>query len=137
MFLVYGVVRGLGQTLPHAIVPQFIGALIGRYYFRKRLGLKWRQYVPVVAAGGDGHCFSLGAGLVRRHTATLTLGTSAVLGVPARRARRCRRRRVRRVVGHARTVSAPATTPHAGGGHVVEQEVATEHDERGHGQDEE
>ncbi|MFA9480414.1 peptide transporter [Phycisphaerales bacterium AB-hyl4] len=65
VFLVYGIVRGLGQTLPFAVIPQFIGALIGRYYFQKKLGLMWRQYIPVVAAG-----FSCGMGLV----ATLGIG---------------------------------------------------------------
>lgn len=49
--LCYGLVRGLGQTMPHVIIPQFIGALIGRYYFEKKLGLSWGQYVPVLAAG--------------------------------------------------------------------------------------
>lgn len=49
--LAYGIVRGLGQTLPHVIIPQAIGALIGRYYFQKKLGLSWGQYVPVLAAG--------------------------------------------------------------------------------------
>ncbi|HQL08761.1 MAG TPA: MgtC/SapB family protein, partial [Lentisphaeria bacterium] len=29
IMLTYGVVRGLGQSLPHSILPQFIGALIG------------------------------------------------------------------------------------------------------------
>ena len=58
-FLVYGVVRGLNQTLPFVVLPQFIGALIGRYYFQKKLGLMWRQYIPVVFAG-----FSCGMGLV-------------------------------------------------------------------------
>ncbi len=57
--LTYGLVRGLGQTMPHAIIPQFIGALIGRYYFQRRLGLRWRQYIPVVAAG-----FGCGIGLI-------------------------------------------------------------------------
>lgn len=38
--------------------------------------------IPVLAGGGDGHCFALGAGLLRGGVATLTLGTSAVLGVP-------------------------------------------------------
>jgi len=33
--------------------------LIGRYYFQKRLGLRWRQYIPVVAAG-----FACGMGLI-------------------------------------------------------------------------
>ncbi len=58
-FLVYGVVRGMGQTAPHAVIPELLGALIGRFYFQKRLGLKWRQYIPVVMAG-----FSCGMGLV-------------------------------------------------------------------------
>ena len=58
-FLVYGVVRGLNQTLPYVVLPQFIGALIGRYYFQKKLGLMWRQYIPVVFAG-----FSCGFGLI-------------------------------------------------------------------------
>lgn len=58
-FFVYGVVRGLNQTLPFTVIPEVIGALVGRYYFQKRLGLMWRQYVPVVFAG-----FSCGMGLV-------------------------------------------------------------------------
>ena len=60
IFLIYGVVRGLGQSMPHVIIPQFLGALLGRYYFQRRLGLKWRQYAPVVAAG-----FACGAGSCR------------------------------------------------------------------------
>ncbi len=59
VMLTYGVVRGLGQTMPHAVIPQFIGALIGRYYFQKKLGLRWRQYIPVVSAG-----FACGMGLI-------------------------------------------------------------------------
>ncbi len=58
-FLTYGVVRGLNQTLPFVVIPQFVGALLGRYYFQKRLGLQWRQYIPVVAAG-----FACGMGLI-------------------------------------------------------------------------
>jgi hypothetical protein len=57
--LIYGLIRGLNQTMPHIVVPQFIGALLGRFYFEKRLKLTWRQYVPVVAAG-----FFCGTGLV-------------------------------------------------------------------------
>ncbi len=59
VMLVYGVVRGLNQTLPHVVIPQFIGALIGRYYFERRMGLRWRQYAPVIMAG-----FACGMGLV-------------------------------------------------------------------------
>ena len=67
IMLVYGVVRGLGQSMPHVIIPQFIGALIGRHYFQKRLKLRWRQYIPVVAAG-----FACGMGLIT----TIGVGTT-------------------------------------------------------------
>ena len=59
VMLVYGTIRGLGNALPHAIIPNFIGALIGRRVFQKRFGLKWRQYAPVLLAG-----FMCGMGLV-------------------------------------------------------------------------
>lgn len=57
--LLYGVVRGLGQTLPHSVIPQFIGALIGKFYFQKRYGREWRKMIPVVGAG-----FFVGGGLI-------------------------------------------------------------------------
>ncbi len=75
--LTYGVVRGLGQTMPHAVIAQFIGALIGRYYFQKNLGLKWRQYIPVVAAG-----FSCGMGLVTTLGVGITFLSKAVIQLP-------------------------------------------------------
>lgn len=59
MMLMYGVVRGLNQTMPHYIIPQFIGALLGKFYFEKKLGGKWMQYVPVLSAG-----YFCGAGLI-------------------------------------------------------------------------
>lgn len=59
IMLVYGITRGLGQTTPHGIILEVIGALLGRYYFVKRYGLKWRQYAPVLLAG-----FSCGVGLM-------------------------------------------------------------------------
>lgn len=77
VFLVYGVVRGLGQSMPHVIIPQFIGALIGRYYFQKRLGLKWRQYIPVVAAG-----FACGAGLITTVGVGINFLAKAVIPIP-------------------------------------------------------
>ena len=76
-FLIYGLVRGLGQTYPHAILPQFIGALIGRFYFQRRLGLKWRQYIPVVAAG-----FSCGMGLIAVLGVGITFLSKAVIALP-------------------------------------------------------
>lgn len=59
VFLVYGMVRGLDQSLPHAILPTILGALIGRYGCRKWFGDKWPKYRIVFAAG-----FGAGMGLV-------------------------------------------------------------------------
>lgn len=78
IFLMYGLVRGLGGgALPHMVFPQLAGALIGRFYFRKRLGLTWQQYVPVVAAG-----FFCGAGLVMVLGVGLTFISKAVVRLP-------------------------------------------------------
>jgi hypothetical protein len=77
IMLTYGVVRGLGQSMPHAIIPQFVGALIGRYYFQKRLKLKWRQYIPVVAAG-----FACGMGLITTLGVGITFLRKAVISLP-------------------------------------------------------
>lgn len=77
IFFVYGVVRGLGQSMPHVIIPQFIGALIGRYYFQRKLGLKWRQYAPVVAAG-----FACGAGLITTVGVGVTFLSKAAIELP-------------------------------------------------------
>ena len=59
VLLFYGVVRGLDQTSPHVIIPQFVGALIGRYYFEKRFGENWKPYIVVFFAG-----YACGTGLV-------------------------------------------------------------------------
>jgi hypothetical protein len=67
VFLVYGVIRGLDQSTPAWILPQFIGALLGRYYFAKRFGDQWRHYVVVFFAGyqcGVGLVMMLSLGLV-------------------------------------------------------------------------
>lgn len=77
VLLTYGVVRGLGQTTPHAVIPQFIGALIGRYYFRRKLGLRWRQYIPVVSAG-----FACGMGLITTVGVGITFLSKAALPLP-------------------------------------------------------
>ena len=77
IFFIYGVVRGLGQSMPHVIIPQFIGALIGRFYFQKKLGLKWRQYTPVVMAG-----FFCGAGLITTVGVGVTFLSKAVIPIP-------------------------------------------------------
>jgi hypothetical protein len=59
ILLVYGVTRGLGQSTPHGIFLEIIGALLGRYVFMKKYGVEWRQYAPVLLAG-----FSCGMGLM-------------------------------------------------------------------------
>lgn len=58
VLLIYGVVRGLGQSTPHGLILELVGALLGRYYFLKKYGKQWRQYAPVLLAG-----FSCGMGL--------------------------------------------------------------------------
>ncbi len=77
VMLTYGVVRGLGQTMPHAVIPQFIGALIGRYYFQKKMGLRWRQYIPVVSAG-----FACGMGLITTVGVGITFLSKAAIPLP-------------------------------------------------------
>jgi hypothetical protein len=59
ILLFYGVIRGLDQTSPHVIIPQVIGALLGRYYFEKKFGEKWRPYIVVFFAG-----YACGIGLI-------------------------------------------------------------------------
>lgn len=77
IMLTYGVVRGLGGVMPHWVIPQFIGALIGRYYFQKRLGLRWRQYIPVVSAG-----FACGMGLITTVGVGITFLSKASIPLP-------------------------------------------------------
>jgi hypothetical protein len=70
ILLVYGMVRGLGQTIPHGIIVEVAGALLGRFFFLKRYGLMWRQYAPVLLAG-----FSCGMGL----TGMFAMGVTLIL----------------------------------------------------------
>lgn len=67
ILLVYGLIRGLDQASPHVIIPQFIGACLGRYYFAKKFGDMWKQYIIVFFAGyscGIGLMMMLSLGLV-------------------------------------------------------------------------
>jgi hypothetical protein len=70
IMLVYGVVRGLGQSTPHGLILEVIGALLGRFFFLKRYGTMWRQYAPVLLAG-----FSCGMGL----TGMFAMGVTLIL----------------------------------------------------------
>ena len=66
--LVFGVVRGLGQSTPSGIVLELVGALVGRYYFRKRFGDQWMKYTPILLAG-----FSCGMGLIGMVSVAFTI----------------------------------------------------------------
>ena len=70
IMLVYGMVRGLGQTMPHGHLLEVAGALLGRFFFLKRYGAMWRQYAPVLLAG-----FSCGMGL----TGMFAMGVTLIL----------------------------------------------------------
>ncbi|MCK4601309.1 MAG: OPT/YSL family transporter [Phycisphaerae bacterium] len=76
ILLVYGMVGGLNVTMPHGVIPQFIGALIGRYYFQRKLGLTWRQYIPVVTAG-----FGCGVGLIAVFSVGINFLQKAVISI--------------------------------------------------------
>jgi len=56
--LFYGLVTGMGMQTT-GVVPMFIGAMLGRFYFAKRFGSRWGAYTPVLMAG-----YSCGMGLV-------------------------------------------------------------------------
>ncbi len=57
--LLFGFVRGLGQGTPAGLTFEVIGALVGRYYFRRVFGAMWMKYTPVLLAG-----YACGMGLV-------------------------------------------------------------------------
>ena len=71
--LFYGFVSGLG-TWPHYAFPQFAGALLGRYYFRRRFGeVRWQAYAPILLAG-----YSCGIGLIGMTSVGVVLISKAV-----------------------------------------------------------
>jgi len=70
ILLIYGVVRGLGQSTPHGMILEVVGAILGRFFFLKRYGAQWRQYAPVLLAG-----FSCGMGL----TGMFAMGFALIL----------------------------------------------------------
>ncbi|MCX7846425.1 MAG: hypothetical protein N2595_00105, partial [bacterium] len=73
----YGMVAGVAVPT-HVAVNMFVGALVGRYVFRKRLGEeRWGRYVPVVVAG-----FSCGMGLAAMGAVALSLVVNCVKELP-------------------------------------------------------
>jgi hypothetical protein len=78
IFLVYGLVRGLDQSAPHAILPMFVGALLGRYIFRRWFGEKrWGQIRIVFAAG-----FVCGVGLITMFSLGVVFMSKSVVKLP-------------------------------------------------------
>jgi hypothetical protein len=77
VMLVYGLVRGLGQSTPHGLLLEVLGALLGRYVFRRRYGAMWGQYSPVLLAG-----FSCGMGLMGMFAMGLTLILKSLARLP-------------------------------------------------------
>lgn len=57
--ILFGIVRGLSQGMPAGIPFEVVGALLGRYYFRRKFGEMWMKYVLVIGAG-----YACGMGLV-------------------------------------------------------------------------
>lgn len=69
--LVFGMVRGLGESSPGAIIFQCIGALVGHLYLRKKFGADmWLKYAPVVLAG-----YGCGMGLIGMVSVSFTILT--------------------------------------------------------------
>jgi len=75
--LIYGIIRGLG-TMPHGIFPEMIGALLSRYYFEKRFGMRlWKQYATVLMAG-----YACGMGLIGMGTVAIAMVSKSVSQMP-------------------------------------------------------
>ena len=75
--LIYGFVRGL-SGLPHLLIPEMIGALIGRYSLERRFGVEvWRQYAPVLLAG-----YACGMGLIGMSAVAIALISKSVTQLP-------------------------------------------------------
>jgi hypothetical protein len=77
IFLVYGLIRGLDQSASHAILPMFLGAMLGRFGCRKWFGEKWPQYRIVFAAG-----FTAGIGLITMVSLGFVLMSKSVIKLP-------------------------------------------------------
>jgi hypothetical protein len=77
VLLVYGIIRGMDQSTPDVILPQFIGALIGRYYFAKRFGSNWPNYRVVFFAG-----YGCGVGLIMMLSLGVVFMSKSVIQSP-------------------------------------------------------
>jgi hypothetical protein len=73
----YGIAAGFPYPT-YWVMPLFIGAILGRYYFSRRFGLRtWMRYTPVLAAG-----YTCGVGLIGMVSIGLTIIFKAVRSLP-------------------------------------------------------
>ena len=74
---IYGIIRGLG-ALPHTMMLEIVGALIGRYYYQKRFGpTNFLRMAPTILAG-----YFTGVGLISMATIAMRLIQAAVSAAP-------------------------------------------------------
>lgn len=79
LIVFFGAVSGLGMWgWPHASIPMFTGALLGRYVFEKKFGREaWRKMILVVTAG-----YTCGMGLTGMFSAAAMMISRAVIQLP-------------------------------------------------------
>jgi len=59
IFMFYGIIGGVAM-MPHYVLPMFFGALLGKFYFSKKIGKEtWKKYTPIILAG-----YACGMGLI-------------------------------------------------------------------------
>lgn len=74
---IYGMIRGFG-ALPHTMMLEIVGALLGRYYFQKKFGKSnFLKSAPALLAG-----YYTGVGLIGMATVALNLIKNAVSSAP-------------------------------------------------------
>jgi hypothetical protein len=74
---IYGMIRGFG-SLPHGMVLEIVGAVLGRWYFQKKFGKKnFLRSAPALAAG-----YATGVGLIGMLTIAMNLIKNAVSSAP-------------------------------------------------------
>ncbi len=77
VMFIFGMIRGFGQ-LPHIMVLEVVGALIGRYYFQKKFGSQnFLRMAPTLLAG-----YFTGVGLIGMVTIAMNLIKNAVSSAP-------------------------------------------------------
>jgi len=77
LIIYYGILNGF-TTWPHATIPMFGGAILGRYYLRRIFGKeRWSNYAPVLLAG-----YGCGMGLIGMVAIAFALIAKAVFYLP-------------------------------------------------------